>query len=87
VFPRAKVARRKRKLVRKIRIQENCEPWKELAAARREMTHRAKAARRKGSIVRNKWTRAKAERGIQKVRKLHEGRKRVKDPGGGRSRY
>jgi hypothetical protein len=39
-----------------------------------EMTHRAKMARRKGNIVRQKWTRAKAEWGIQKVRTRHEGR-------------
>jgi hypothetical protein len=60
----SKVAWRKRKLVRKIQIQENCELWKELAVARREMTHRAKVAWRKGNIVRNKWTRAKDDRGI-----------------------
>jgi hypothetical protein len=87
VFRRAKVSRRKRKLFRKIRIQENCEPRKELAVARREMTHRAKVARHKGNIVKNKWTRAKAERGIEKVRTRHKGRKRVKDLGGGRPRY
>jgi hypothetical protein len=33
---RAKEAWRKRKLVRKIRIQENCELWKELAVAHRD---------------------------------------------------
>jgi hypothetical protein len=43
----AKVAWPKRKLVRKIQIQENSEPWKELAVARREMAHRAKVARRR----------------------------------------
>jgi hypothetical protein len=83
----AKVAWRKRKLIRKIWIQESCEPRKELAVARREMAHCAKVARRKGNIVRNKWTRAKAERGIQKVRTSHKGRKRVKDLGGGRLHY
>jgi hypothetical protein len=51
------------------------------------MTHRAILARRKGNIVRNKWTRAKSERGIQKVLTRHEGRKRVKGVGGGRQRY
>jgi hypothetical protein len=50
----ATVAWRKRKLVRMIRIQENCEPRKEWAVAHREMTHRAKVARHKGNIVRNK---------------------------------
>jgi hypothetical protein len=48
------------------------------------MTHHSKVARSKRNIIRNKWTRAKAERGIQKVRTRHEGRKRVKDLGGGR---
>jgi hypothetical protein len=43
VSRRAKVAWRKKKLVRRIRTQENCEPRKELAVARREMTHRAKS--------------------------------------------
>jgi hypothetical protein len=81
------VAWRKRKLVRKIRIQDNCEPRKELAVARKEMTHCAKMVRRKGNIIRNKWTRAKAERGIQKAQTRHEGRKRVKDLGGGQPRH
>jgi hypothetical protein len=80
----AKVIWPKGKLIRRIGTQENCEPRKELAVARREMTRRAKAARRKGNIVRNKWTRAKAERGIQKMRTRHEGRKKMKDLGGGR---
>jgi hypothetical protein len=51
------------------------------------MTHRAKLAWRKGNTVRNKWTRAKAERGIQEVRTRHEGRKKLKKLGGGRPRY
>jgi hypothetical protein len=46
----AKLAWQKRKFFRKIRIQENCEPWKELAVACREMTHHAKVARHKGNI-------------------------------------
>jgi hypothetical protein len=82
-----KVAWRKRKLLRKIRTQENCEPQKEMSVARREMTRRAEVARRKGNIIRNMWARAKAERGIQKVRTRYEGRKSVKDVGGGRLRY
>jgi hypothetical protein len=45
------------------------------------MTHCAKVAWRKGNNVRNKWTRAKSERVIQKVPTHHEGRKRVKDLG------
>jgi hypothetical protein len=77
----------KRKLIRTTQIQENCEPWKELAIACREMTHHAKVAQGKGNIIRNRWTRAKAEQGIQKVRKRHEGRKSVKDLGGRQPRY
>jgi hypothetical protein len=48
VTPRAKVAWRKRKLIRKIRIQASRESRKELAVARREMMHRAKVAWRRG---------------------------------------
>jgi hypothetical protein len=44
----AKVAWQKRKLVRKIWTQGNCGSWKELAVARREMTHHAEVARRRG---------------------------------------
>jgi hypothetical protein len=36
----------------------------------------------KGNIIRNKSSRTKAEKGIQKVQTRHEGRKRVKDLGG-----
>jgi hypothetical protein len=68
-------------------MQENFEPWKEFSPTGIRMTHLAKAARCKGNIVRNKWTRAKAWRGIQKMRTRHEGRKRVKDLSGGRPRY
>jgi hypothetical protein len=87
VSRRTKVAWQKRNLFRKIRIQENCEPWKKFSPTGIRMTHRAKVALLEGNIVRNKWTRAKAERGIQKVRTRHEGRKSVKDLGGGRPRY
>jgi hypothetical protein len=51
------------------------------------MTHRAKEARHKGNFVRNKWTRAKAERGIQKLRSHHKGRNIVKYLDRGRPRY
>jgi hypothetical protein len=51
------------------------------------MTHHAKVARRKGNIVRSRWTRAKAEWWIQKVWTHHESRKSVKDLGGGWPRY
>jgi hypothetical protein len=59
---RAKVAWRKRKLVKKIWIQENCELWKELAVARREMTHHAKVARHKGFRWCEHATKAERER-------------------------
>jgi hypothetical protein len=58
-----------------------------LAVPRKEMTHRAKVARRKENIFRNKWTRAKAERGIQKEWTRREGRNIVKYLDGGRPRY
>jgi hypothetical protein len=45
VFRRAKVAWRKRNLVRKIRTQGDCGPRKELAIARRKITHHAEEAR------------------------------------------
>jgi hypothetical protein len=53
----------------------NCGARKELVVASSKMAHRERVARGKGSIFRNKWTRAKAEQGIQKVRTRHEGRK------------
>jgi hypothetical protein len=65
---------KKRNLFRNVQTQRKCWPQKELVLARREMTHCAKVAWRKGNIVRNKWTRAKAEWGIQKVQMYHEGR-------------
>jgi hypothetical protein len=87
VSRRAKVAWRKRKLVRRTGTQENCRPRKEFSLTGIRMTHCTKVARRKGNIVRNKWIRAKAERGIQKVRTRYKGRKIVKGLGGGRPRY
>jgi hypothetical protein len=78
---------RKRNLVRRIGTQENCGSRKKFSPTGIRMTHRAKVARRKGNIVRNKWTMSKAERRIQKVWIFHEGRKRVKDLGGGRPPY
>jgi hypothetical protein len=57
------------------------------AAAYRKVSRRCKSGTGQGKIVRNKWTRAKAARGIQKGRTCHEGRKSVKDLGGGRPRY
>jgi hypothetical protein len=44
----AKVARQKRNLIRKVRIQASHDSQKELAVARREMMHRAKVAQRRG---------------------------------------
>jgi hypothetical protein len=81
------VAWRKRNPFRNVQIQRKCGPQKKLAFARREMTHSAKVVRRKENIFRNKWTRAKDEREIQKARTCHESRKGMKDLGGGRSRY
>jgi hypothetical protein len=81
------LAWRKRKLLRWIGTQENCGPRKEFSPTGIRMTHRAKVARRKGNIVRKKWTKAKAERGIQKVRTGQEVRKRAKDLVSGRPRY
>jgi hypothetical protein len=57
----AKMAWQKRKLVRRIGTQENCGPRKEFSNTGIRMTHHAKVARRKGNIIRNKWTRAKVE--------------------------
>jgi hypothetical protein len=88
------MAWRKRNLFRNIRTQGDCGPWKELAAARREMTHRANVARRKGNFVRNKWTKAKAERATQRVGPLRKevrthnaGRRGTKDLSGKRPLY
>jgi hypothetical protein len=55
----AKVAWRKRKLVRRIGTQENCGPRNEFSPTRIRITHHAKVAWRKGNIIKNKWTRAK----------------------------
>jgi hypothetical protein len=58
------------------------------------VSRRARVAWHKRNVVRNKWTRAKAQRGIRWVRTLrerartrHEGRNGVKGPGGGRPLY
>jgi hypothetical protein len=48
VSRRAKVAWRKRNIIRKIRMQASRESRKELAVARREMIHRVKVARHRG---------------------------------------
>lgn len=65
-----------------------------LAGACKKVSHSARLAWRKRNIVRNKQTRVKPERGIRRIRTLrgkvrttHEGRREVKDLGGGRSRY
>jgi hypothetical protein len=44
----AAVARRKRKVLRKIRTEGNCGPRKELAAADRRITHSTKVAQGRG---------------------------------------
>jgi hypothetical protein len=58
------------------------------------VSRHARVAQRKRNIVRNKWTRAKTERGIRRVRALrervrtrHEERKGVKDLDDGQPRY
>jgi hypothetical protein len=58
------------------------------------MSHRARVAWRKRNIVRNRWTRTKDERGIQRVwtlrervQTLHKDRKGVKDLGSGWPQY
>jgi hypothetical protein len=67
---------------------------RKLAASCKKVSHRVRVAWRKRNIVRDKWTRAKAERGIRRVRTLmerlrtrHEGRHGVKDLDGARPRY
>jgi hypothetical protein len=71
----------------------NCGSRRKLAAACRKVSRRARVAWRKRNIDRDKWTRAKAEQGVRRIRTLRErvrtrreGRKGVKD-GGGRPRY
>jgi hypothetical protein len=76
-----------RRQKRKERTRGHRASRRKSTAACSKVSRRAKVARRKGNIVRNKWTRAKAERGIQEVRTRHEGKKGVKDLGGGRPRY
>jgi hypothetical protein len=66
----------------------DCGYGRKLAATCRKVSRRARVAWRKRNIVRNKWTRAKDERGIRRIRTLREigrtrqkGRKGVKDLG------
>jgi hypothetical protein len=70
--------------------RRDCGSRRKLAAACRKVSRRARVAWRKRNIVRNKWTRAKDQRGVRRVRTLriymrthHEGRKGVKDLGDG----
>jgi hypothetical protein len=67
------VAWRKRNLVRKIEIQDNCEPWKKWTVTGRKMTSRATVAWRSENVVRKNWIRNQAKRGIPKQRKDWEG--------------
>jgi hypothetical protein len=72
----------------------DCGFRRKLAAACRKVPHRARVAWCKRDIVRNKWTRAKVERGIwgvwmlrERVWTCNEGRKGMKNLGAGQSRY
>jgi hypothetical protein len=65
-----------------------------LAATCRKVSHCGRAAWCKRNIIKDKWTRAKAERAIRRVQMLrervqtcHKGGKGVKDLGGRWSRY
>jgi hypothetical protein len=61
VFRHAKVAWKKRNLFRKVQTQMNFGACKKFVATGSKMTHCEGVAWHKGNIVRNKWTRAKAE--------------------------
>jgi hypothetical protein len=58
---RAGVARRERKVFRKIRAQGNCGAQKELVATGRKMTRCAGVAQRKGNVIRKNRTRDNVE--------------------------
>jgi hypothetical protein len=69
----------------------NCVSQRKLSAPCRKVSYHARVSCHKRNIVRNKWTRAKAERGIWRVQTLREsewmhreGRKGVTDLGGWR---
>jgi hypothetical protein len=91
---RAAVARRRRNVFTQERPGVKCGPLKQLAIARRGTMSRARVAWRKRSVVKSDCTRAKIEQGIrrvrtfiEKVRTHYEGRKGLKDLGGGRPRH
>jgi hypothetical protein len=65
----ARVAWHKRNLVRKIRIQENCEPWKRWIVTGRKTTSCATVAWRSENVIRKDCTRCQAKRGTPKQRK------------------
>jgi hypothetical protein len=91
VSRRARVAWRKRNLLRKIGTQENCGPRKEFAAAGIKTIHCAGVAWLRRGDFRKDCTRAKVERATQRVgpfrknlRIHHEGKCGTKDLGGKR---
>jgi hypothetical protein len=86
VSRRATVAWRKRTIFRDIRTQKNCGRRQELGAAGVMVTLRAKLARRKGTVRRNRF-RATVTRGTRRARTPQEGNMGRKDPGGSWSRY
>jgi hypothetical protein len=72
----------------------DCGSWRKFAGACRKVSCHATVSWCKRNIIRNKWTRVKAERGIQMFWKLrekvwtcHEGRRVVKDLGSRWLRY
>jgi hypothetical protein len=69
VSSHAKVAWRKRNLLRKIRILDNCEPWKRLTVTGRKTTSHATVAWCSENVVRQDCTRDQAKQGTPKRRK------------------
>jgi hypothetical protein len=69
VSRRAKVVWRKRNLIRKMWIQDNCEPWKRWTVTGRKATSRATVSWCSENVVRKNWIRNHAKRGTLKRRK------------------
>jgi hypothetical protein len=70
VCRRAKVAWRKRKLIRRIETQRKYGPRKRLTVTDRNTTSRATVAWRSENVVRKDYTRDQEKRGTPKVRKI-----------------
>jgi hypothetical protein len=66
---RAKVAWRKRNLIRKIRIQDNCELWKRWTVTGRKTTSRATMAWCSENVIRKNWIRNQAKTGNPEMTK------------------